>query len=251
MKRPQKLRLKGQVSPMKIEDEIFARKKVLMEKLEVFGFTKTNDLWTYSVDFLDGDFRAEINVSPDGTVDGKVIDLAAGEEYLPVRYEDRIGAFVGTVRLAYADILTKIAETCCEDELFVHPQTNRITSLIYEKYGEKPDFPFSTAPTYGVFRFPKNRKWYALVMDIPKKLVTKDPDANEIVDVINIKIDEADHDEIVARPGFYNAYHMNKKSWVSAILDDTAPDSCLMELIDKSRRFAVGSKGVRKAVAAK
>ncbi len=237
------------VTAMRIEDTFFFRKRIVPDRLEPFGFVRDGDHWRYEEDFLDGDFRAEITVDKGG-VSGRVIDLQAGEEYLPVHYEERIGAFVGTVRLAYTDILTKIADACCEDELFIFPQTNRIASEILAKYGEKPDHPFSTAPTYGVFRCAKNRKWYGLVMDIPKKLVTGEKDANDIVEVINIKIGEEAYSDVTARPGIYDAYHMKKKNWASVILDGTVPDDYLMELIDKSREFALSSGGKGKNVGA-
>ena len=34
--------------------------------------------------------------------------------------------------------------------------------------------------------------------------------------------------------GIYDAYHMNKKSWVSIILNDTVSDELIIKLIDNS-----------------
>lgn len=54
------------------------------------------------------------------------------------------------------------------------------------------------------------------------------------VEVINVKADKARVSALLSRPGYYPAYHMNKKSWVSVILDDTLPDGEIQELIRDS-----------------
>ena len=38
---------------------------------------------------------------------------------------------------------------------------------IFEVYGVMPDFPWESNPTFAVYRHLNNRKWFALVMDIP------------------------------------------------------------------------------------
>ena len=38
-----------------------------------------------------------------------------------------------------------------------------------KKYKVEPDYPFSTALTYPVLRHKDNRKWFALIMDIPRE----------------------------------------------------------------------------------
>ncbi len=230
---------------MSIEQEIFQRKTLKPETLLPFGFSRRGGVWEYSEEFMDGDFRADITVTDGGAVSGRVIDVAAGEEYLPVHVETRIGAFVGTVRQAYSDILRKIADECFDSEYFIFPQTNRIARLIREKYGESPDFPFSTAPTYGVFRYPENRKWYGLVMDVRRFRITGEKPENAqdspVVEAINLKAGAEDMDALLSVPGVYPGYHMQRASWISVILDGTVPDATVMELIDKSRSFTVGA----------
>ena len=39
---------------------------------------------------------------------------------------------------------------------------------------------------------------------------------------------------LLSQKGFYPAYHMNKKSWVSIILNDTVPDGDIQSLIRNS-----------------
>ena len=48
---------------IRIEDEIFLKKKFDFEKLKEFGFCFENNTYTYSEDFMDGDFKAVIEIS--------------------------------------------------------------------------------------------------------------------------------------------------------------------------------------------
>ena len=40
--------------------------------------------------------------------------------------------------------------------------------------------------------------------------------------------------ELINIDGFYKAYHMNKKSWISIILDNTLDNEIIYSLIDQS-----------------
>ncbi len=86
-------------------------------------------------------------------------------------------------------------------------------------------------PGCGVFRNKDNDKWFGIIMNIPKNKIVGD--SNTEIEVINIKLDEKT-DELLNKNGIYKAFHMNKKNWVSIILDDTLIDDEIMELIDIS-----------------
>lgn len=220
---------------MTIEEDIFQRKRFYFEKLEPFGFCRTDGGYVYVHDFMDGDFRAIVSVSTDGAVTGKVIDVANDEEYVQMRYETFKGAFVGSVREAYEDLLQRIATQCCKDVFFRSDQSNRLTEHIFETYGIIPDFPFDQDryKTSGVFRHPENRKWFALLMPITWNALLKNG-CKDPVDAVNLKIDPAQGDELRAIDGIFPAYHMSHKSWISVVLDDTLSDKEIAPLVDMS-----------------
>ena len=228
----------------KIEDVVFECKVPNFTLLEKYGFTKSKTRWTYETDFLDGDFRAVASVDNKGGVTGLVWDVVAEEEYIPLRIEAYDGAFVNTVRSAYEEILIDIADKCCYEMAFANAQANRISQKIYARYGHDPDFPWDD--NAGVFRNPYNNKWYGLIMYIPLSKLTKDEEDNDnYINVINVKIDEADGKVLRATRGIYEAYHMNHKSWISVRLDDVIDDDTIMELIDISYGFTLGKVGKR------
>ena len=139
---------------IRIEDEIFLKKKFDFEKLKEFGFCFENNTYIYSEDFMDGDFKAVIEISD--VLKGKVIDNNSNEEYMPLRIESFDGEYVCKVREAYKSILKRIADICCTDVFFANDQANRITNRIFQTYGVKPDFPWND--DNGVFRHLDTRK---------------------------------------------------------------------------------------------
>ena len=54
------------------------------------------------------------------------------------------------------------------------------------------------------------------------------------VEIINLKLDPEEILNLLKKQGYYKAYHMNKKSWITVILDDTLKDKEVEELIDQS-----------------
>lgn len=219
---------------MNIEQQIFKRSKVLYDKLILYGFIKKNDDYLFSKNIINNSFRVDVIISSLGEVKGKIYDLAFDEEYLNYRIENHPGKFVNSVKEEFESILLDIKKNCFITNLFIYNQTNRIADLIRREYNDLPDFPWEKTPGAGVFRNPINKKWYALIMNINKNKIT---DGNEDVEAINIKLDENKILKLLKKKGFYKAYHMNKKNWITIILDDTISDKEIMNYIIESHHF--------------
>ena len=91
-----------------------------------------------------------------------------------------------------------------------------------EAYGTEPDYPFDEDFETAVLRHAYNRKWYALVMRIPRRKLGIDSDG--AVDVVNLKLPTEMFGSFGASDGVYPAYHMNKLHWISVVLDDASDD---------------------------
>lgn len=180
---------------------------------------------------MNNQFRADVFINNDGLIKSKVIDLNIDEEYINYRIEEEVGEFVNTVRQEFTNILEDIANNCFEQEPFIFEQSNRISKLIFEKYGDKPEFMWNTAHGYGVFRNPVTQKWYALIMNIDKSKIDK---GSGEVEILNLKLDKNTVSKLLKQKGFYSSYHMKKDDWISIILDDTNSDETIMNLIKES-----------------
>lgn len=233
---------------MSLESQQFERYRPDVKRMKKYGFLTTENGYELSRVFMDGSFRADIRVSDSGEVSGKVIDLDTDEEFYAIHSSDRYGAFVSEVRDKYCSILQEIADKCFIRMPFVFAQSNRITEQIKERFSEIPDHPFDNLEGYGVFRYPENKKWYALIMNIPRnRLENNYPDPDEMIEIVNVKIEPEKRDQLLKIDGIYPCYHMNHDKWISVALDGRVSDEDLMDLIRRSREFAIRSTGKRQA----
>lgn len=216
---------------MNIEDEVFKKYKLKKSNLIPYGFIKEKDIYKYSKLFMNNTFRADIAIDNKGKILGKVTELELDEEYTNFRMENAIGEFVNTVRDEYIKILQDIANKCYEREEFIFEQTNRITSLINEKYGVVPEFLWNKFPGYGVFRNARSNKWFGIIMNIDRSKIIADKTGE--IEVLNVKLDD-DVSNYLGAKGIYPSYHLSKKSWITIVLDDTLSDKEIMDLIDIS-----------------
>ena len=208
-------------------------KKVKFNNNELldYGFIKEDNNYKYSKMIMNNEFRVDVIIS-NNKLSSKVIDNSVNEEYYSVFVKDNKGEYVGRVREEYYNVIKDIVDKCSSKEYFIYKQTNRICKYIIIKYFAKPEFLWDSSPDCGVFRHKDNNKWFGIIMNIDKYKL--DGINHKDIEVINIKIDQNNLDELLKINGIYRAYHMNKKMWVSIILDDTLDDKDIINLIDKS-----------------
>ncbi len=218
---------------MSIESEIFSRRVFKFEKLEKAGWKREKDGdWSLARDFLGGKFTARLRMSAEGVVRGEVVDNAFGEEYLPLR-EESPGSFALEVRNAYEALLEDVAKECSIPRPFGSAQANRISNLIFERFGASPDFPWEDLSEYGVFRVKEGGKWFALIGNVAGAKL--DSNLKGEIWILNLKLDPAQITELTSQGGFYRAYHMNKIHWLTIALNETVSDETIMDLLAKSR----------------
>lgn len=99
------------------------------------------------------------------------------------------------------------------------------------EYGTEPEYQWIKFPNYAVLRN-EDSKWYGVIMDVPKNKFGIE--SNDIVDVLDVKVDTLLIDLLINQPGFYKAYHMNKTNWISIFLDGTVDDVIIKNLLADS-----------------
>ena len=121
------------------------------------------------------------------------------------------------------------------------PARGAILSYVREKFGTEPEYPWARYPRYAVLRHQQGRKWYALIMDVPPDRLGLDGDGP--VEIINLKSDGVLDLLISGTPGVLPAYHMDKRHWVSILLDGGITPGELFALIDESHALTGGGRG--------
>lgn len=99
-----------------------------------------------------------------------------------------------------------------------------------QQYGTEPDYPW--ADRNAVLRHRDTGKWYGAVLEVRRDRLGMQ--GEELVDVLNVKGDPVLIGSLRMQPGFLPAYHMNKENWISILLDGTAPEEQMKNLIEMS-----------------
>ena len=103
---------------------------------------------------------------------------------------------------------------------------------ILNYYATQPDYPWADTPRAAVFRHAGNRKWFALVMEVPRDKLGLA--GTEQLDIVNFKCDPILISSLHGEPGIFPAYHMNKSSWITAALDGSVQTETIELLLDVS-----------------
>ncbi|MBQ8893545.1 MAG: MmcQ/YjbR family DNA-binding protein [Clostridia bacterium] len=192
-----------------------------VEKLKEFGFVK-------------GRYTVELPIGMTLTVteDLQTTVMDGTEEYTLYKVPGAAGGFVGQVRAQVEAVLEEIRNQCCSP--FKTEQAREIIGYIRAQYGDDLEFLWKKFPENAIARRKDNRKWYlALLTVAPAKLGLPREGLLEIVDLRSAHREQLGE---WALPG----YHMNKKNWITVVLDGTVPFETLQCLIDESYRLAKG-----------
>lgn len=102
--------------------------------------------------------------------------------------------------------------------------TKWITEHIVPYHGN----PFEKTEAMG-FMVEDKGKWYGLMMEVPLQKLGVTSQANALI--LNVKIHPEDKERLLSTDRIYEAYHMNKKHWISIALNVCTDDALIKECI--------------------
>ena len=219
----------GEYSP---PQEFFRRLKVDTRLLEPFGFARKGSCWEYEEEIAGGSLVCRISIDRGGAVSEYVFDAATGDEYSQHRVAGASGKFVGRVRRDVASLMARIANGCFSRDVFKTASARGILAFAVSQWNEKPEFLWKNFPDYAVLRRKDTGKWYALVARLPAGKVGGS--GKGAVEIVNLRRTEG-----MEGARFLPAYHMNKKTWATVVLDDGAGVAGLLPFVAASRGKAM------------
>ena len=107
-----------------------------------------------------------------------------------------------------------------------------LEAYILNHYSTEPDYPWADTPRAAVFRHAGNRKWFALMMEVPREKLGLP--GTEKLDIVNFKCDPILISSLRGETSIFPAYHMNKASWITAALDGSVQAETIELLLDVS-----------------
>ena len=123
----------------------------------------------------------------------------------------------------------------------MNAQKERVVARLEESYGAVAEHLWTKYPDFAVFRHPISRKWFALLMELAGNKVGLAGGAP--VWVLDVRCGPILSASLVSEKGFAPAYHMNKTTWISVLLDGTLSDERIDFLIDLSYDAAAPKSG--------
>lgn len=119
--------------------------------------------------------------------------------------------------------------------LWLHPEQSDIeearqkwTKWMTENIVPYHGNPFEKTEAMG-FMVEDKGKWYGLMMEVPLQKLGVASQANALI--LNVKIHPEDKERLITTDGIYEAYHMNKKHWISIALNVCSDDALVKECI--------------------
>ena len=197
------------------------------EQLLQFGFKEEAEKLIYRQEILDMSFLIEI-VFVDSQLLVEVYDLEFDEVYSLYSVDSAVGETVQNIREHVENLLRSI--------LGLADQSGKISSEVIDycnKYGGNHVNPFKKHLDILAFVNEKN-KWYALLSDVEYNKLNKNTDITTKVKILNVKYPTDNILDIIDNQNIFPAYHMNKKHWISIVLDKNIKLETIKELIDIS-----------------
>ena len=117
-----------------------------------------------------------------------------------------------------------------------------IYEYVKKQYGTVPEYLWKESPESAVLRHP-NGKWYAVLMQVEKSRLGLEGDTK--VDIIDVKWDPDMVGLLTQTYGFLPGYHMNKKYWITMLLDGTVSETKTLDFLDMSYDLIDGNVSCR------
>ena len=107
-----------------------------------------------------------------------------------------------------------------------------LATYLTDTYSTSGEHLFARYPSFQVFRHAGNLKWFAVLMDIPRKNLGLTGEGE--MSVVNLKCDTRLVGSFRMEPGICPGWHMNKAHWLTVALDGTVEDEKIQFLVDMS-----------------
>lgn len=211
-------------------DDLIKNNQINFQRLIEFGFKKEMDIYTYQKILNNSIFYAVFQIS-EQHFDIHVYDKDFDEIYMPFEIKTASGKFVSQIRDEIETIILEIQSYCLREISL----KDDILKYIKQKYDVTPVYPWKDSPSHGTFKTLNSNKWFGLIMHLPYEKLGASLEGK--VDVMNLKLRTSDIEKLIDHKHYFPAYHMNKKYWLSVVLDKEMPLETICQLIDESYRL--------------
>ena len=214
-------------------NRVFSQYVFVPEKAINYGFAFDEGSYIIRKPLPESGFYAVFRIA-ENSFEAKVYEEPDGEEYLPFEVSVDNGGFVSTIRSYVDDAVDEIVKNCFQ----LADVKAILLDYVREKYGTIPEAPWGYLEEYHTLNTAKRHKWYGLFMLIPYKYLGVEREGK--INVLNLKVRPEDIPAIIDHIHYFPSYHMNKKYWISILLDRDADIEQIKKLLDDSYAIVEG-----------
>ena len=114
----------------------------------------------------------------------------------------------------------------------------KILQEAIQTYKAQPEYLWASHPEYAVLRHKENQKWFAVFMNVSRARLGLTGGGN--AEILNVKCDPDMIPSLLSAKGILPAYHMNKRHWISILLDGTTGTGQVLQLLSISYERTAG-----------
>ena len=218
------------------EKNFFTHKRIVWERLEPYGFTKTENGYLYSTKLSLESFQLQVLIDNNGNLQTELYDIASGSEYVLHKVNNSQGEFIGGIKAAYEKELTSIAQSCFQPDYFQTTTAQALLAYAAKTYQSQPEFLWTRFPDNAVLRRQDNQKWYAALLTVYKNKIGLSGD--EKIEIVDLRLPPEEMAQTVDNHKYFPGYHMNKKHWYTICLDGSVEPVELYQRLDLSYKLA-------------
>lgn len=119
----------------------------------------------------------------------------------------------------------------------VPPQVHQLIAHVHREYGCHLEYLWQRSPNNGIWRRGDNQKWFACLLLVPCSKIIPGPD-DALINVLNLRCAPDVLDFIIDGRNIFPGWHMNKRHWISIILDGRMKNDDIYKLLKASHDIA-------------
>jgi len=149
------------------------------------------------------------------------------EKFLPYYIKQFNGSYTASIKEKVEKIKQDILDKC----FYKNDLKQELLGYVKEKYATIPEYPWDKSKEDCTLKA-KNNKWYALFMNVSSNVLNIKKEGN--IDILNLKNKPEVIEKLIDNKSYFPAYHMNKKHWITVLLDNNINIELIKILIDES-----------------
>lgn len=203
--------------------------KLKEDQLQKLGFEKKKDGYLLNKPLKEQGLVLVVTIT-DQALDYQVYDQINKQEYIVYKMPKANGPFVESIRNQIDETINLVKQECLEPDMFQSRQAQMLIETALECYQSPLEYLWDDYEG-AIVRRQDNHKWYALfsLLSLDKLGLEK-----EKREVLNLHVLEPESKELIDHKRIFPGWHMNKKRWISIVLDESLSDKELLALLHHS-----------------